>query len=338
MDQKITNINESQTLYLGRRGENAVTEILFDISELQLEYGPGTVELLVRQPSSNELYPIVVTIEKNFAKWRVRLEDVSVEGTGEVQLSYFVEKQCKKTTVYRTYISKSLGATTSTPDPGKDWVNHIIHIGASVEGEYKKAESYAHCGTGTREGEDTDNAKYYAEKTKQDASQTDIDAKESRKIKEQIDLKAEEIENNRASVEQTAQVVKKSEQNVKQSEQNVIEKEQNVVALEGNVQEAKGQIDTATAEVDKNAKEVAANKDIVVKAEQNIGNAIAEHNVSLAAHEDIRGLISGITARIDAVLDSDDVTLDQLSEIVAYIKSNKSLIEQVTTNKVNVSV
>jgi len=35
--------------------------------------------------------------------------------------------------------------------------------------------------------------------------------------------------------------------------------------------------------------------------------------------------------------DSDDTTLDQLSELVAYIKNNKSLIDNVTTSKVNVS-
>ena len=40
---------------------------------------------------------------------------------------------------------------------------------------------------------------------------------------------------------------------------------------------------------------------------------------------------------MSALADSDDTTLDQLSEIVAYIKSNRSLIENVTTNKVNVT-
>ena len=38
-----------------------------------------------------------------------------------------------------------------------------------------------------------------------------------------------------------------------------------------------------------------------------------------------------------ALADSDDTTLDQLSEIVAYIKSNKSLIDSITTAKVSVS-
>lgn len=47
--------------------------------------------------------------------------------------------------------------------------------------------------------------------------------------------------------------------------------------------------------------------------------------------------LPALIERINAVLDSDDETLDELSEIVTYIKSNKSLIENITTNKVNVA-
>lgn len=65
--------------------------------------------------------------------------------------------------------------------------------------------------------------------------------------------------------------------------------------------------------------------------------AVNNHNTSSTAHSDIRNLISGLNTRLNALADSDDTTLDQLSEIVAYIKSNRSLIENVTTNKVNVS-
>lgn len=65
--------------------------------------------------------------------------------------------------------------------------------------------------------------------------------------------------------------------------------------------------------------------------------AISNHNISTSVHNDIRNLISGLTTRLNALADSDDTTLDQLSEIVTYIKSNRSLIENVTTNKVNVT-
>jgi len=65
--------------------------------------------------------------------------------------------------------------------------------------------------------------------------------------------------------------------------------------------------------------------------------AVGTHNVATDAHNDIRLLVDGLTTRLNALADSDDVTLDQMSEIVAYIKSYKDLIEQVTTNKVNVA-
>lgn len=68
-----------------------------------------------------------------------------------------------------------------------------------------------------------------------------------------------------------------------------------------------------------------------------VSGQINTHNTSTSAHNDIRTLISDLTTRLNAIADSDDTTLDQMSEIVAYIKSNKTLIEQITTNKVSVS-
>ena len=64
---------------------------------------------------------------------------------------------------------------------------------------------------------------------------------------------------------------------------------------------------------------------------------VSEHNVSDASHSDIRLLLSALAGRVNAALNSTDVDLDQLSEIVAYIKNNSSLIAGVTTSKVNVS-
>jgi hypothetical protein len=47
--------------------------------------------------------------------------------------------------------------------------------------------------------------------------------------------------------------------------------------------------------------------------------------------------VSALANRLAALADSDDTTLDQLSEIVAYIKNNKTLIDNITTGKVSVS-
>lgn len=64
-------------------------------------------------------------------------------------------------------------------------------------------------------------------------------------------------------------------------------------------------------------------------------NLVSTHNADEDAHPHIQQLISDLSGRLSALADSDDTTLDQLSEIVAYIKSNKSLIDSITTGKVS---
>ena len=64
---------------------------------------------------------------------------------------------------------------------------------------------------------------------------------------------------------------------------------------------------------------------------------VGSHNVSTESHNDIRLLISTLTERLNTVANSSDKDLDQLSEIVTYIKNNSELIDGITTNKVNTS-
>lgn len=66
-------------------------------------------------------------------------------------------------------------------------------------------------------------------------------------------------------------------------------------------------------------------------------SVMTAHNTANDSHSDIRLLIEGLITRVNAIANSDDTDLDQLKEIVAYIKSNKSLIEGITSSKVNVT-
>ncbi len=68
-----------------------------------------------------------------------------------------------------------------------------------------------------------------------------------------------------------------------------------------------------------------------------VANDLDRHNLSEDAHADLRDFMETLSSRLSAVADSDDETLDQLSEIVAYIKNNKSLIDSITTTKINVT-
>ena len=66
-------------------------------------------------------------------------------------------------------------------------------------------------------------------------------------------------------------------------------------------------------------------------------STVSQHNTDTTSHNDLRLALKGLTDRINAALDSDDTTLDQMSEVVAYIKSNKSMIDAITTSKVSVA-
>lgn len=66
-------------------------------------------------------------------------------------------------------------------------------------------------------------------------------------------------------------------------------------------------------------------------------SAVSAHNTSDAAHTDIRLLITQLTTKVNNFLDSDDTTLDELSELIQAIKDNAGTIEQLTSGKVNVA-
>ena len=72
-------------------------------------------------------------------------------------------------------------------------------------------------------------------------------------------------------------------------------------------------------------------------AKEYTNSSISTHNINTAAHSDLRLELQAVADRLNAALNSTDIDLDQMAEIVAYIKANRDLIEQITTGKVSVS-
>jgi hypothetical protein len=77
--------------------------------------------------------------------------------------------------------------------------------------------------------------------------------------------------------------------------------------------------------------------DVGADASGTASKAVSEHNVSDAAHNDLRVALKDLADRLSAALNSDDTTLDDLKEVVTYIKSNRTLIDAITTSKVSVA-
>lgn len=64
---------------------------------------------------------------------------------------------------------------------------------------------------------------------------------------------------------------------------------------------------------------------------------VSSHNTNTSSHNDIRVELQNLANKINAFLDSDDTTLDELSELITAIKNNKTTIGQLTSGKVNVT-
>lgn len=101
--------------------------------------------------------------------------------------------------------------------------------------------------------------------------------------------------------------------------------------------DVKGASSTAANTALESAKSYTDTKVSNLVSSTTVDNKISTHNTSTSAHSDIRDLITGLTTRLNTLANSDDTTLDQMSEVVAYIKNNKSLIDGITTSKVNVA-
>jgi hypothetical protein len=82
--------------------------------------------------------------------------------------------------------------------------------------------------------------------------------------------------------------------------------------------------------------DVASLEERTVKKSEIVNNVISDSStdpLSAAQGKYLKGLIDAI----NTLLASDDTTLDELQEVVSYIKTNRGLITAITTSKVSVS-
>ena len=111
-------VEQTQTIHLGRTGENDVTEIVFDIAPWIAQFGQGNVLLNVKRACDEIPYPADIAIVGNTAVWTISKKDVEAYGTGKAELTYMVDGQIKKSVIYKTYTEKSLADITPTPENG----------------------------------------------------------------------------------------------------------------------------------------------------------------------------------------------------------------------------
>lgn len=68
-----------------------------------------------------------------------------------------------------------------------------------------------------------------------------------------------------------------------------------------------------------------------------VQSELTAHNTSTTSHQDIRTTLTELVQKVNGFLDSDNTDLDTLNDIITYIQANRSSIETLTTDKINVS-
>lgn len=311
--------NSGGIILLGKQGENLARRVQFDISRWISTFGMGTVQLLHQRSGDEAPYPVAVEQDGTLAIWKVSSADTARPGGGHCELRYYVDETLAKSETWMTKVLPALGDASETPPEAQQgWVDQVLQAGAAAVEAAEKAETaavrqpYPNAETGTWWVWDAESGAYadtgISYGTGAGGGVTDHDKLKGRNKADQHPISAiTGLEDALAGKQPTGSYL-------------TAETDPTVPAW------AK-----AAAKPGYTASEVGADPSGTAAAQ------VSAHNTEATAHSDIRLLIKGLTDRLNALADSDDTTLDQLSEIVAYIKDNRDLIAAITTSKVSVS-
>lgn len=132
---------------LGKRGENLVRRIVFNLSDWEKEFGIGKAVLIHKR--NKDIIPYIVNLQADgsFVYWDVLSSDVEMPGYGKCELSYYVNDVIVKTDIYRTVVETSMTGDVGEPPQGIfDWfgtANIIVSEAKTATDEAKEAAKLA---------------------------------------------------------------------------------------------------------------------------------------------------------------------------------------------------
>ena len=201
---------ENTEVFIGRQGENGVTNVQFSVDGWWEQYGEGTFELLHKRRPDTAAYPCVITVDYRteikvietvdeetgditeetievqipvHVNWVIKNSDVEFAGKGEAQLVYLVDGNVAKSVIFGTCTAKSLDGSGEVPPPYESRIQEMLEEAEYVHEQIDYVAGYAEdseaWARGTRNGEEvpyTDetwhqNSKFFAELARQAAAQ-----------------------------------------------------------------------------------------------------------------------------------------------------------------------
>lgn len=139
-------VADNYQIYLGRQGENRVTQVRFPyVAEWRELYGEGRFEVQTKRPGEAVAWTAQETrIVGDSVVWDVTATDTAIAGTGYCQLRYTVGSALAKSHTWPTKITESLsGASSDPPEAWQSWVDQVLQAGATVSQAAEEAVTAA---------------------------------------------------------------------------------------------------------------------------------------------------------------------------------------------------
>lgn len=154
--------NGRGTLNLGRRDENLVRQVVFDVAEWISLYGAGTAQLLYHRPGDERPFIMEIQQEGTLVRWTITNWHTAVsDGSGQCELRWYVGEALKKSRPWRTYVDSAMDTPSdeAPPDPEQGWVDQVLDAAARAEAAAERAEN-AQGGGNTGGGESGEGFSY----------------------------------------------------------------------------------------------------------------------------------------------------------------------------------
>lgn len=140
---RIENADPEKVIYIGQRGENEATQVVFPKAYFAGFEG-GAYELLAQRQGDANPYPVAITEDADNVYWTVNSTDCGVEGTGQCELRLTDGEYIVKSLLYVTLTGEALGTEGPLPEPYEDWADDLYATIDEKVGAAQQAVTDAH--------------------------------------------------------------------------------------------------------------------------------------------------------------------------------------------------
>ncbi|MCQ2439619.1 MAG: hypothetical protein MJ074_07635 [Oscillospiraceae bacterium] len=161
------------SLYLGKRGTNETTRVLFPMEE-----GMDEIAVLHKRVGDEHPYAVPVSITAGGVEWVIGLADTAVAGTGVAEVIYKSGGKVAKSVTYTTRCDESIDdGEIIVPTAAESWVQHVAELTASAQLAERGAEAAAEVAVDCKD--DAQDAAQRALRDAQDARTSEVMAERS---------------------------------------------------------------------------------------------------------------------------------------------------------------